>query len=184
MQSAPLIDDGVHTAYKRLIPSHADFPVPGIDFKDLAPLFADGEQFAATCDGLCERLEGVAVDFDAVLAVESRGFVVGAPIASRLRRGLIMVRKPGKLPGATDKFGYTCEYGSGTMEVREGAVVPGSSYLVLDDVLATGGTARAVADHVARMGGVVAGYCFLVELSFLDGRARLGDAPVVSLIVY
>lgn len=169
---------------KMNIVSVPDFPVDGIDFKDITPLLEDGEKFASAIDGLVAGLTGEVGDFDTVLAVESRGFVFGAPVASRLRRGLALVRKPGKLPGAPDRFAYTCEYCSGTLEIRRGAVVPPCRYLVLDDILATGGTARAVADYVVGRGAEVAGFCFAVELSFLDGRAMLDDAPVVSLLRY
>jgi adenine phosphoribosyltransferase len=177
--SAPYADE-----LKSEIASFADFPVAGIDFKDITPLLESGEKFASVIDGLSAGLREAVGDFDVVLAVESRGFVFGAPLAGRLRRGLVLVRKPGKLPGAPDRFPYTCEYCSGTLEIRDGAVQPGGRYLVVDDLLATGGTARAVADYVVAKGGEVAGFCFAVELSFLDGRAILDDAPVVAFLVY
>jgi adenine phosphoribosyltransferase len=171
-------------ALKASIPTYADFPAPGIAFKDITPLLADGDRFAATIDWLCARLESAKTTFEAVLAIESRGFVFGAPIAARFRSGLVLVRKPGKLPGLVESFDYTCEYCAGRLEVERGAIEPLARYLIVDDLLATGGTARAVADYVAQRGGAVAGYCFLVELSFLDGRALLGDAPVFSLLTY
>jgi adenine phosphoribosyltransferase len=169
---------------KQGIPSVADFPVAGIDFKDITPVLADGERFAASIDALCDRIDEAGIEFDAVFAVEARGFIFGAPIASRMRRGLELVRKPGKLPGNADAFPYSCEYCDGTLEVRRGAVRPGLRALVLDDLLATGGTARSVADHILQGGGVTAGYCFFVELTFLNGRELLADAPVVSVLTY
>ena len=181
---AGLVDDSLQAALKDAIETVPDFPTPGIAFKDIGPLLADGEKFGAVIAGLRECLDRARITFDGVLAVESRGFIFGAPLASSLQRGLILVRKPGKLPGAVDAFGYSCEYATGTLEVRRGAIRPGGAYLVVDDLLATGGTARAVADHVTRSGGTVAGYCFVVELSFLGGRELLNDAPVVSLLTY
>jgi adenine phosphoribosyltransferase len=179
-----LLDEPARVALKGSIASYPDFPTPGIDFKDIAPVLADGEQFGAVIRAMCAGLASEGVDFDAILAIESRGFIFGAAIASHLDRGLILVRKPGKLPGPVATFDYTCEYATGVLEVHRDAIHPGGRYLVLDDLLATGGTARAVADHLTRLGGVVAGYCFFVELTFLEGRDRLADAPVMSLLTY
>jgi adenine phosphoribosyltransferase len=184
MSSSSLSIENDESALREAIATHPDFPVPGIAFKDIVPLIADGEKFAAAIDRLHDRLTDADLEFDAIMAVESRGFIFGAPLASRLRRGLVLVRKPGKLPGQTDTFGYTCEYATGTLTVQSGAVRAGQRYLVLDDLLATGGTARAVADYASRQGGIVAGYCFFIELSFLEGRRLLADAPLVSLLVY
>jgi adenine phosphoribosyltransferase len=158
-----------------------DFPVPGIDFKDITPVLADGEAFASLIAELRDRARALG-EIDGVLAIESRGFVFGAPLASELRSGLILVRKPGKLPGENDSFAYTCEYRSGMLEVRPGAIQPGKRYLVVDDLLATGGTARATADYIGARGGSVAGFCFFLELTFLGGREVLRDAPVISLV--
>lgn len=123
----------------------------------------------------------VHLDLDKILAVDARGFVLGAALADRLETGFVMVRKPGKLPGPVDRFDYTCEYCSGQLEVTRGAVSAGDRCLVLDDLLATGGTARATADFVKSQGGVVAGFSFMVEIEPLGGRSRLTDAPVFSL---
>jgi adenine phosphoribosyltransferase len=167
---------------KDRIRSIPDFPIAGIGFKDITPLLASPDLFGLAVDGVCAALEGIK--FDRILAVESRGFVLGAALAARLHSGIVLVRKPGKLPGDVDRFAYSCEYCTGDLEVCRGAVEAGLSYLVVDDVLATGGTARACADYVLRQRGAVAGYAFLLELSFLEGRALLADAPVVSLIPY
>ena len=184
MQPSPVAHEHDEAALREAIATHPDFPVPGIVFKDIVPLLADGEKFATAIDRLHDRLTAENLQLDAIMAVESRGFIFGAPLASRLRRGLVLVRKPGKLPGRTDTFGYTCEYAAGTLTVQSGAVQPGRRYLVLDDLLATGGTARAVADYTRDQGGIVAGFCFFIELSFLEGRRLLTGAPLVSLLVY
>jgi adenine phosphoribosyltransferase len=166
------------------IGSTRDFPVTGIDFKDITPLLADADAFPLAIDELHARVEQAELDADGVLAIESRGFVVGAPLAALLRRGVVLVRKPGKLPGQNDAFEYACEYCTGTLEVRPEAVQAGRRYIVVDDLLATGGTARATADYVLGKDASVAGYCFLVELTFLRGRELLDDAPVISLVEY
>jgi adenine phosphoribosyltransferase len=177
-------DAGLAADLKAVVATYPNFPTPGIAFKDITPLVADGDRFSRALDAICGRLEAERVEFDAVVAVEARGFLLGTPIADRFRRGLLLVRKPGKLPGPVDTFGYTCEYCSGTLQIRAGAFKPNERYLIVDDLLATGGTARAVADRVAAAGATVGSYCFLVELSALGGRALLRDAPVVSLLVY
>lgn len=160
-----------------------DFPIPDINFKDVTPLLAHGEGFSLAIDELCLLLS--PLDFDAVVAIESRGFIIGAPVAHHFRVGFILVRKPGKLPNTKDSFNYTCEYRTGVLEIHQGAIKPGLRYLVLDDLLATGGTARASADYIVKSGGKVAGFCFLIELSFLKGReALIEEVPVVSLLKY
>jgi adenine phosphoribosyltransferase len=178
----PRLSPDVDAWFKSDIASIADFPIPGIDFKDITPLLANQEKFAFAIEALAKPLNGLPLD--AVIAVESRGFIVGAPLASVLRLGLVLARKPGKLPGERDSFGYTCEYCSGTLEVRRGSVRPGLRYLIVDDLLATGGTARATADYVSAKGGEVIGFCFLVELTMLEGRSRLLDGAVFSLLKY
>lgn len=167
---------------KQEIVSIPNFPIPGIDFKDITPLLAQGDKFALAIEELRRPL--MDLDFSAIVAVESRGFIIGAALASHMQRGIILVRKPGKLPGAIDSFGYSCEYCSGTLQVRCGSIRPDHRYLVVDDLLATGGTARATADYIAQAQGHVAGFCFLVELSFLGGRQLLQEAPVITLINY
>lgn len=167
---------------KGAIPTVADFPIPGIAFKDIAPLLTEPGHLALAIDHLAPPIR--ELDIDGVLAVESRGFIIGAAVAAQLRCGLVLVRKPGKLPGSRDSYAYTCEYSTGRLEVARGAVKADRRYIVIDDVLATGGTARATANYVAGCGAIVAGYAFLVELTFLHGRERLTDAPILSLIRY
>jgi adenine phosphoribosyltransferase len=158
----------------------ADFPKPGIVFKDLMPLFADGPVFRQVIDGIVAR-HG-ADSFDVVAGVEARGFVVAAAIAYATEKGVVPVRKAGKLPRRTHSASYALEYGEATLEVHEDAFVAGQRVLVVDDILATGGTAGAALDLVERAGGTVAGFTVLMELAFLDGRARLAPRTVHALL--
>ena len=168
-------------ALKAMIRDVPDFPKPGIVFKDITTLLSDPRAFRRTID-LFTALCGGRVN-DKVLAIESRGFIVGAALADRLGLGFIPVRKPGKLPAKTVRREYALEYGTDSLEVHADAVNPGDRILVVDDVIATGGTARAAGELVEHLGGIVSGYAFLVELGFLDGRSKLrGD--VMSLIRY
>jgi adenine phosphoribosyltransferase len=155
-----------------------DFPISGIRFKDIAPALAE----PGVLSSVLNAAEPVAAALapDRLLAVDARGFILGAALADRLRAGLVLVRKPGKLPGEVDRFDYTCEYCSGQLEVTAGSVRRGDRCLVVDDVLATGGTARAVADYARTLGATVVGYCFMLEIVPLLGRARLQDAPVFA----
>lgn len=170
------------TALKSSISTIQDFPIPGVTFKDIAPLLAEPGHLALATDHLAPPLRELGVD--GLLAIESRGFIFGAAVAAKLQCGLIMVRKPGKLPSSRDSYPYTCEYSTGHLEVSKGAVRAGRRYAIIDDVLATGGTARATANYVLSRDALVAGYSFVVELSALNGRAQLLDAPVHSLIIY
>ena len=155
-----------------------DYPQVGVIFKDITPLLADGKAFAAVVDALAATFGPV----DKVAGVEARGFILAAPVACRLDVGFVPIRKQGKLPGATYAQDYDLEYGTATIEVLTDAFAPGERVLVIDDVLATGGTARATADLVRRAGARVAGLAVLLELSFLNGRARLADLPVSALL--
>lgn len=180
--SAPpgeLAPDGVRS-FTREMREIPDFPVPGILFKDISPLLAEPGVLTDTVSAI-EPLVA-PLEPARLLAVDARGFILGAALADRLRAGFVMVRKPGKLPGDVHQFDYTCEYCTGQLQVTTGVVQPGDRCLVVDDLLATGGTARAVADYVAGRGGIVVGYCFMVEIVALGGRTRLHDAPVVSLL--
>lgn len=147
----------------------ADFPSPGVVFKDLTPLFADPVAFGQVLDLLAEHHDGV----DVVAGVEARGFIIGAPLAQRMGVGFVPIRKKGKLPGDVVSASYDLEYGSATIEVQTDAVTPGASVLVVDDVLATGGTAVAACELIEKVGGRVACLDVLVELAFLPGRSRL-----------
>ncbi len=167
---------------KAFIKDVPDFPKPGIVFKDITPLLAAPAALGAAVDALAERT--AALDAEGVLAIESRGFVFGALLAQRLGLPLQLVRKRGKLPRATVGIRYELEYGFDHLEMHADAVERGARYLIVDDVIATGGTAAAVADLVERQGAAVAACAFLLELGFLDGRARLGARPVVSLLEY
>jgi adenine phosphoribosyltransferase len=167
---------------KSLIVDVPDFPKPGIVFKDITPVLAHPAAFKAATLLLAEH--GAALNCDAVLAIESRGFILGAPLAQHLGLPLQLVRKRGKLPRKALTVSYELEYGVDHLEVHEDAVTKGGRYLIVDDVIATGGTAAAVASLVARQGATVAACLFLVELTFLAGRAKLGGLDVFSLISY
>jgi adenine phosphoribosyltransferase len=159
-----------------------DFPRPGIVFKDITTLLRDPVAFRRAMD-LLTVLCGDR-PLDRVAAVESRGFIVGSVLADRLGAGLVPVRKPGKLPFRTVKASYQLEYGSDSLEIHEDAFARGERVLVVDDLIATGGTARAVAELVERLGGQVVAFAFLVELGFLKGRENLAGYEVLSLIRY
>jgi adenine phosphoribosyltransferase len=167
---------------KSLIVDVPDFPKPGIVFKDITPVLAAPAAFAAAIELLAEH--GAALRCDAVLAIESRGFLLGAPLAQRLGLPLHLVRKRGKLPRAALSVRYELEYGFDHLEVHADAIRKGGRYLIVDDVIATGGTAAVVATLVAQQGATVAACLFLIELTFLAGRSKLGAVPVVSLIDY
>ncbi len=169
---------------RELIRDVPDFPQPGILFKDITPVLADARAFQAVLDGLEDRLRGRG--FDRIVAIESRGFVFGAVLADRLKLGFSPVRKLGKLPYKTDRIEYALEYGKGVLEAHVDAVRPGEKVAVVDDLLATGGTAWGAAQLVQKQGGLVGAFLFVVELGFLKGRERLlqSGGPVESLIVY
>ena len=165
--------------YIRDIP---DFPEPGILFRDITPLLRNPDAFNHTIDGLAERCEGQEVD--AIVAIESRGFIFGAPLACRLGKPLIPVRKQGKLPGDTVSAEYYLEYGSNTVEMHKGDVGPGDKVIIIDDLLATGGTLAAAARLVEESGGQVASMGLVIELEALGGRNTLGAYDIFSLIQY
>ena len=165
-----------------LIRDVADFPKPGIVFKDITPLLQDAAAWRAVVESMSKSVESMAVDY--VIGVESRGFLFAAPIAMQLGLGVALIRKPGKLPFTTVRTEYELEYGTDTIEMHVDAVTPGSRVAIVDDVLATGGTAAAAGTLVRKAGAEVAGYAFMIELGFLDGRARLGEDPVSALYRY
>lgn len=163
----------------------ADFPQPGIQFRDITPMIADAALFADSVALMSERVAALAPD--AIVAVEARGFLFGAPLALTLGLPLVPVRKPGKLPGETHMIAYGLEYGSDRLELHVDALSAGHRAVIVDDLLATGGTVAAAADLVRRTGAVIAGSVFLVELAALAGRARLEAAkagPVEALLSY
>ena len=157
----------------------ADYPQPGVMFKDITPLLADPVALAAVVSALASGHEVV----DKVAGIEARGFILAAPVALQLGAGFVPVRKQGKLPGPTYAQSYDLEYGSATIEVHQDAFAPGERVLIVDDVLATGGTGSATAELVRKAGAEVAGIAVIMELSFLDGRSRLPDAAIRSLLV-
>ncbi|MGE3819249.1 MAG: adenine phosphoribosyltransferase [Isosphaeraceae bacterium] len=159
-----------------------DFPKPGIRFKDVTPLLSDPKAFGAVIDQFTELYAGRQVD--TIAAAEARGFIFGAPLALRLGAGFVPIRKPGKLPYATIALEYQLEYGSDRLEVHTDALSRGSRVLLLDDVLATGGTMRACCDLVTQTGAELIGCAFVMELSFLGGRERLAPFEVQSLLIY
>lgn len=159
-----------------------DFPKPGIIFKDITPLLRDAALFKKTLDVLTARAHGRR--FDKVVAIESRGFIFGAALADRMGKGFVPVRKPGKLPSATHAATYDLEYGSSVVEMHKDAIAAGERVLLLDDVIATGGTAQAAAELVGKAGGAVDAFLFLIELSFLSGRERLRGNEVMSVVLY
>ena len=164
---------------KQKIRSIPDFPKPGILFYDVTTLLRDPDGFRASIDAMCAPYEKSAIDL--IAGIESRGFILGAAMADRLGAGFVPIRKKGKLPGRTVREEYALEYGTDCLEVHDDAIQPGQRVLIVDDLLATGGTAAAVLNLVRGLGGDVLGLAFLVELDFLGGRGRFegGRLPVV-----
>ena len=167
---------------RRHIREVPDFPQRDISFKDITPLIEDGPTFHAAVDGMARAAGGV--DYSRVLSAEARGFVFGTALAYHAQKGLILARRPDKLPRKTFSASYDLEYGQNSLEVHLDAIPEGTRVLVVDDLLATGGTARAMCQLVENAGGIVAGVAFLIELRFLGGRELLTPYPVTSLIAY
>ncbi len=159
-----------------------DFPVKGILFKDITTLVRHGHAFQKVVDWMAEQYAGKEVD--KVVAIEARGYIFGAPLAYKLGAGFVPVRKPGKLPARSISESYALEYGTNTLEVHEDAIDAGQRVVIVDDLLATGGSARATINLVERLGGQVVGIAFMIELDFLHGRQQLEGYDVVSLIHY
>jgi adenine phosphoribosyltransferase len=160
----------------------ADFPKPGVTFKDITPLLGDAEAFRATVDALAEHF--VDRHIDRVLGIEARGFILAAPVAYRFGAGFVPVRKAGKLPWEIERQEYELEYGTDLLEIHRDAVQPNEHVLIVDDVMATGGTAAATARLVEKLGGTVVGFAFIIELAFLGGRSRIAGYDAVSLLTY
>ena len=167
---------------KKMIREVPDFPKPGINFYDVTTLFRNAAAFRATVDTMVSRFRGEAID--AVAGIESRGFVLGAAMAYHLECGLILVRKAGKLPADSERESYSLEYGEASIEIHRDAIDEGQNVLVVDDLLATGGTAAATGRLIRRLGGRLQGYAFMVELDFLKGREQLDSKNLFSLIRY
>jgi adenine phosphoribosyltransferase len=165
-----------------LIRNVPDFPLPGIQFKDITTLLRDGAAFHSVIDQLAQRYEGRGIDV--IVGIESRGFIFSAPLAYRLGAGLVPIRKPGKLPADTFQVEYQLEYGSNVLEIHQDALAPGARVVIVDDLLATGGTVAAAAQLVEKIGGVVEEVAFVIELGFLNGRQRLTRYPIFSLVTY
>ena len=168
--------EAVISAHVRDIP---DYPKPGVLFKDITPLLGDAEAFGDVIEAMAATFGPV----DKVVGIEARGFILAAPVAYEIRAGFVPVRKQGKLPSATFAQEYDLEYGSAVLEVHQDAFQPGERVLIVDDVLATGGTARATASLIQRAGAQVVGVAVLMELSFLKGREVISDLEVRSLLV-
>ncbi len=167
---------------RRAIRDVPDFPKKGILFKDITTLLRDPGAFAQAIDLLGEPFQ--SRPHDAVVGIESRGFIFASAVAYKLGKGMVPVRKPGKLPASTVKVSYQLEYGSDSLEMHADAIAPGQRVVIVDDVLATGGTARAVAELVEKVGGRVEALAFLVELDFLKGRQKLAGYEVLSIVRY
>jgi len=159
-----------------------DFPMPGIIFKDITPVLANGKLFRKSISLLCETAGGVKID--KVVGIDARGFIFAAAVADRLGAGFVPVRKKGKLPWKTRQTAYSLEYGDSIVELHEDAILPGESVLLVDDLLATGGTAAAAVKLLDELGANIVGISVLIELSFLDGRAKLVPHPVHAILTY
>jgi len=167
---------------KKSIREIPDFPKPGINFYDVSTLFRNARAFRGAVDRLIDRYRGDRID--AFAGIEARGFILSAAMAYALGVGLVLVRKQGKLPHDTESESFSLEYGEAQIEVHRDAVEPGQRIVIVDDLLATGGTAAASARIIKRLGGRVEGFAFMVELGFLEGRRQLGPASVFSLLQY
>ncbi|NOK57603.1 MAG: adenine phosphoribosyltransferase [Chloroflexi bacterium AL-W] len=165
-----------------LIRNIPDFPISGVQFKDITTLLSDGPAFRQVIDAFVERFKDRQID--AIVGIESRGFIFSAPIAYILGAGLVPVRKPGKLPAATYQIEYDLEYGSNQLEIHQDALQSGMRVLIIDDLLATGGTISAACELVEMAGGTIEEVAFLIELEFLKGREKLTNYPIFSLIQY
>ncbi|WP_394011597.1 adenine phosphoribosyltransferase [Anaerococcus cruorum] len=158
------------------------YPVEGVSFKDITTLLKDKDAYKQSLDMLEEELKDI--EFDYIVGIESRGFIFGAPLADRLDKGFVPVRKPGKLPGEIEKISYDLEYGNNELEMHKDAISKGDKVVIIDDLIATGGSAHAAAKLVETLGAEVAAFEFLIELEDLNGREVLGDYKVISLVKY
>lgn len=177
-----MTNDDLAARLRATIRDVPDFPQPGILFKDITPVLGDPALFQDLIIHLAEKLAPEKIDV--VAGIESRGFIFGAPLALALGAGFVPIRKPGKLPAEKVRVDYALEYGTDSLEAHADAIVKGQRVLIADDVLATGGTAAAASRLVEQLEGTVVGFCILVELSFLNGRERLKETPLLTLLTY
>jgi adenine phosphoribosyltransferase len=176
------VSDAIQQRIRARIRDVPDFPKPGILFKDITPVLSDPTTFNLCLDVTAKRFAGQHVD--AIVGIEARGFIFGAALASRLHIAFVPARKPGKLPAAKQRINYQLEYGSDALEMHSDAIKPGEKVLIVDDLLATGGTAWAACELVRALGGEVIATAFVIELTFLPGRQRLSPTSVFSLVQY
>jgi len=167
---------------RRFIRDVPDWPKKGILFRDITPLLGEPEAFSAAVDALCSDFRDKSIDY--VAAVEARGFIFGAAVAERLSAGFVPIRKKGKLPSATESITYELEYGTDTLEVHNDAIDKGSNVLMVDDLLATGGTMAAACQLIEKIGGKIAGITFLIELGELGGRGKISRYKIVTVLKY
>lgn len=170
--------------FKSLIRDIPDFPKPGILFRDITTLLRDAQGLRYTIDLFTQKCIDAGMTADFVVGMESRGFIFGAPLAYKLEAGFIPVRKKGKLPAKIHAIEYALEYGTDTLEVHQDALQPGSRVLIADDLIATGGTACATAELIQKVGCELVGFAFIIELQELQGRKKLPDVPIITLVEY
>ncbi len=170
--------DSLHAAVRDI----PDFPKPGIIFKDITPILGDGELFQSSIRLLAETASDTTID--KVVGIDARGFIFAAAVADRLKAGFVPIRKKGKLPWKTHEASYTLEYGEAVVEIHQDAVQPGEKILLVDDLLATGGTAAAAVRLLDQLEAEIVSVSFLIELSFLEGRTKLGEYPISSILSY
>lgn len=171
--------------FKSIIRDIPDFPQQGIIFRDITPLLAHPHGLTAIIQGFQTKFDKLNIGMiDAIIGIESRGFILGAPLAMALGCTFVPVRKPKKLPSAVFRVEYSLEYGTDTLEMHQDAIASGKRVMIIDDVIATGGTAAAAAKLIKQSGAELVGYGFLIELDFLNGRKALPDVPIVSLVTY
>ena len=169
---------------KALVRNIPDFPQPGIVFRDITTLLSDAEGLRYTIDRLAQRCQQLNLVPDYIVGMESRGFIFATPLAYRLNAGFVPVRKAGKLPAAVHSVEYELEYGTDRLEIHRDALQNGAKVLIVDDLIATGGTAKATADLLAKIGSQLLGFAFVIELKDLAGRKNLPDLPIISLLEY
>ena len=169
---------------KALIRDIPDFPKPGIVFRDITTLLSNAQGLRYTVDAIAEQCQQQQLIPDYIVGMESRGFIIGTPLAYQLNAGFVPARKPGKLPAAVHSVNYDLEYGTDSLEIHQDAIQPHHRVLIVDDLIATGGTAQATAELLSKIGCDILGFAFIVELVGLGGRKKLPDLPIISLVNY